>query len=71
MPCRDHGSLEYGEGAIEREDEAPHLLPSCHPEIRTQREQASESMCERAMGEVRWANAVHQKLNHWTQAFLA
>ena len=25
---------------------------SCHPEIRTQREQASESMCERAMGEV-------------------
>ena len=44
---------------------------SCHPEIRTQREQASESMCECAMGEVRCANAVHLKLDHWTQAFLA
>ena len=36
---------------------------ACQPEIRTQREQASESMCECAMGEVRWANAVHQKLD--------
>ena len=32
---------------------------SCQPEIRTQREQANESMCECSMGEVRWANAVH------------
>ena len=44
---------------------------ACHSEIRTQREQANESMCECAMGEVRWANAVHQKLDQWTQAFLA
>ena len=44
---------------------------SCQPEIRTRREQASESMCECAMGEVRCANAVHLKLDHWTQAFLA
>ena len=44
---------------------------ACQPEIRTQREQASESMCECAMGEVRWANAVHQKLNQWTQVFIA
>ena len=44
---------------------------ACHSEIRTQREQANESMCECAMGEVRWANAVHMKLDHWTQAFLA
>ena len=44
---------------------------ACHSEIRTRREQANESMCECAMGEVRWANAVHQKLNQWTQAFIA
>ena len=44
---------------------------SCQPEIRMQREQASESMCECSMGEVRWANAVHVKLDHWTQAFIA
>ena len=44
---------------------------ACQPEIRTQREQASESMCECSMGEVRWANAVHVKLDLWTQAFLA
>ena len=44
---------------------------SCQPDIRTRREQASESMCECAMGEVRWANAVHMKLNHWSQAFHA
>ena len=44
---------------------------ACHLENRTQREQANESMCECAMGEVRWANAVHQKLDHWTQAFIA
>ena len=42
---------------------------SCQPEIRTQREQASESMCECSMGEVRCANAVHIKLNQWTQVF--
>ena len=42
---------------------------ACHSEIRTQREQASESMCECAMGEVRRANAVHIKLNQWTQVF--
>ena len=44
---------------------------SCQPEIRTQREQANESMCECAMGEVRWANAVHQKLDQWTHVFIA
>ena len=44
---------------------------ACQPEIRTQREQANESMCECAMGEVRCANAVHMKLDHWTQAFIA
>ena len=44
---------------------------ACHSEIRTRREQANESMCECAMGEVRWANAVHVKLDQWTQAFLA
>ena len=45
---------------------------SCQPEIRTHREQANESMCECSMGvEVRWANAVHVKLDLWTQAFLA
>ena len=44
---------------------------ACHSEIRTQREQASESMCECAMGEVRWANAVHVKLNQWTHVFIA
>ena len=44
---------------------------ACHLENRTQREQTNESMCECAMGEVRWANAVHQKLDHWTQAFIA
>ena len=44
---------------------------ACQPEIRTRREQASESMCECAMGEVRWANAVHMKLDQWTQAFIA
>ena len=42
---------------------------SCQPEIRTQREQASESMCECSMGEVRCANAVHIKLNQWTHTF--
>ena len=44
---------------------------ACQPEIRTRREQANKSMCECAMGEVRWANAVHQKLNQWTQVFIA
>ena len=44
---------------------------ACHSEIRTRREQANESMCECTMGEVRWANAVHQKLNQWTQVFIA
>ena len=44
---------------------------ACHPEHRTQREQASESMCECAMGEVRWAIAVHMKLEHWTHTFSA
>ena len=44
---------------------------ACQPEIRTQREQASESMCECSMGEVRWANAVHEKLDHWTHVFIA
>ena len=44
---------------------------ACHLENRTQREQTNESMCECAMGEVRWANAVHVKLDQWTQAFLA
>ena len=44
---------------------------ACHPENRTQREQTNKSMCECAMGEVRCANAVHMKLDHWTQAFLA
>ena len=43
----------------------------CQPDIRTRREQANESMCECAMGEVRCANAVHEKLNHWTNVFLA
>ena len=43
---------------------------ACHLENRTQREQANESMCECAMGEVRCANAVHMKLNHWTHTFL-
>ena len=43
---------------------------ACQPEIRTQREQASESMCECAMGEVRWANAVHMKLDQWTHTFM-
>ena len=42
---------------------------ACHSEIRTQREQANESMCECAMGEVRCANAVHMKLNQWTHIF--
>ena len=42
---------------------------ACQPEIRMQREQASESMCECAMGEVRRAIAVHKKLNHWTHVF--
>ena len=44
---------------------------ACHLENRTQREQTNESMCECAMGEVRWANAVHKKLNHWTHTFIA
>ena len=44
---------------------------SCQPEIRTRREQANESMCECAMGEVRRAIAVHKKLNHWTHVFNA
>ena len=44
---------------------------TCQPEIRTQREQASESMCECSMGEVRWANAVHEKLDQWTHVFIA
>ena len=44
---------------------------ACQPEIRTQREQASESMCECSMGEVRWANAVHVKLDQWTHVFIA
>ena len=44
---------------------------ACHSEIRTQREQANESMCECAMGEVRWANAVHMKLDQWTHVFIA
>ena len=44
---------------------------ACHSEIRTRREQANESMCEYTMGEVRWAIAVHQKLNQWTQVFIA
>ena len=42
---------------------------ACHSEIRTRREQASESMCECSMGEVRCANAVHLKLNQWTHTF--
>ena len=42
---------------------------SCHLENRRQREQANKSMCECAMGEVRRANAVHIKLNQWTQVF--
>ena len=42
---------------------------ACHLENRTQREQANESMCECAMGEVRCANAVHIKLNQWTHTF--
>ena len=42
---------------------------ACHSEIRTRREQANESMCECTMGEVRCANAVHMKLNQWTQVF--
>ena len=42
---------------------------ACHSEIRTQREQANESMCECSMGEVRWANAVHVKLDQWTHTF--
>ena len=42
---------------------------ACQPEIRMQREQASKSMCECAMGEVRCANAVHIKLNQWTHTF--
>ena len=40
---------------------------ACHPENRTQREQTNQSMCECSMGEVRCANAVHIKLNQWTQ----
>ena len=44
---------------------------ACHSEIRTRREQANESMCECTMGEVRWAIAVHMKLNQWTQVFIA
>ena len=44
---------------------------ACQPEIRMQREQASESMCECSMGEVRWANAVHMKLDQWTHVFIA
>ena len=44
---------------------------ACHSEIRTHCEQANESMCECAMGEVRWANAVHVKLNQWTHVFIA
>ena len=44
---------------------------ACQPEIRTRREQANESMCECAMGEVRCAIAVHMKLNHWTHTFIA
>ena len=44
---------------------------ACQPEVRTRREQANESMCEYAMGEVRWANAVHVKLDQWTHTFLA
>ena len=44
---------------------------ACHSEIRTRREQASESMCECSMGEVRWANAVHEKLDQWTHVFIA
>ena len=42
---------------------------ACHLENRTQREQTNKSMCECAMGEVRRANAVHIKLNQWTQVF--
>ena len=42
---------------------------ACHLENRTQREQANESMCECAMGEVRCANAVHMKLDQWTLIF--
>ena len=42
---------------------------ACHLENRTQREQANESMCECAMGEVRCANAVHMKLDQWTHVF--
>ena len=42
---------------------------SCQPEIRMRREQASKSMCECAMGEVRCANAVHMKLDQWTHIF--
>ena len=44
---------------------------ACHPEHRTQREQANESMCECAMGEVRRAIAVHMKLDHCTHTFSA
>ena len=44
---------------------------ACHSEIRTHCEQANESMCECAMGEVRWANAVHLKLDQWTHVFIA
>ena len=42
---------------------------ACQPEIRTHCEQANQSMCECSMGEVRCANAVHIKLNQWTQVF--
>ena len=44
---------------------------ACHLENRTQREKTNKSMCECAMGEVRWANAVHVKLNQWTHVFIA
>ena len=63
--CRDR---DRRAGAIEREDQAPRPA-ACHLENRTQREQANESMCECAMGEVRRANAVHIKLNQWTHTF--
>ena len=43
---------------------------ACHSEIRTQREQANESMCECSMGEVRCANAVHMKSVSYTHLTL-
>ena len=51
------------------ESEKTKRRAACHSEIRTQREQTNQSMCECSMGEVRCANAVHLKLNQWTHTF--